>query len=92
MDELIRVFLYQGATVQRDVEIPRAEFERALDALFADDATDVVLRIGDREVRGVTDLILAGAEQDAQETLKPEHSADLMATDAFDEDSYDLAA
>ena len=60
MDEIIRVYLYQGTDLCQDVDIPRSEFERALDALFSDETEAISIRVDQQEVCGVTDLILAG--------------------------------
>jgi hypothetical protein len=59
MDELVKVLLYRGEEQPEGLEINRDAFQRALDELFEHDNDDMALIIGNREIRGVTNLVLA---------------------------------
>jgi hypothetical protein len=59
MSQVVWVELFQGPETCHAVALARAEFERALDALFAEDSGEVVVTtIADRQLGGVTDLRL----------------------------------
>lgn len=60
MVEIVKVYLYLGQDRMDNVTIEKSEFERALDALFATDTDAVSVRVGKDEIRGITDIIMAG--------------------------------
>jgi hypothetical protein len=79
MDELIKVYLYLGQERMDNVTIEKSEFERALDALFMDDSDEVSIRVGTAEIRGITDIIMAGEQATQQEEIELEEDFNMAA-------------
>ena len=79
MDELIKVYLYLGQERMDNIAIEKSEFERALDALFLEDSEEVSIRVGTAEIRGITDIIMAGDQATKQEEIELEEDFDMAA-------------
>lgn len=61
MRDLVKVLLYREGGQVDGMEIGRDEFERVLNDLFAQDQDDLDVVIGEKEIRGMTDIVLSSA-------------------------------